>query len=306
MKNLAAVLFVAMLISPKICVGASQQRGFESLEAAESALYEVAREGRAEGLKEILGHEFVERAKSGDAFEDAFRLRQLAGRMAANTTFAAPDENSRVLEVGTEHWPLPVPLVRRAGLWYFDTETGLDEIIRRRIGENEIQAIKVARFYADAQRLYHSKDRTGKGPEYAQKFRSAAGQKDGLYWEESEAGETSPFQPVAEKMVEQGYKPGQQAGQGDPVYLGYRYRILKGQGPHAEEGERSYVGKDKRMTNGFALLAYPAKWGSSGIMSFVVNTTGVVFEKNLGPETQRAAKDIKLFDPDSSWKKVDE
>jgi hypothetical protein len=194
---------------------------------------------------------------------------------------------------------LPIPIVKQGERWHFDTAAGEQKIIDRRVGRNELNVIEVCRAYVAAQREYASKDRLGDGlHEYATKFPSSAGKHDGLYWQASANEEQSPFGPLVASARKEGYR--REPHHGPAPYHGYYFRILTRQGPHASGGAKDYIVAG-HMTRGFALLAFPAKWGDSGVMTFVVNQHGIVFQKNLGPDTARIAPAIKQFDPDLSW-----
>jgi len=208
-----------------------------------------------------------------------------------------------VLYLGNEDWPFPIPIAKTEGSWRFDSNEGREEILARRIGRNELNFIQVCQAYVDAQREYALKDWDGDGLlAYAQKFASDPGKKDGLYWDTKQGEDQSPFGPLVATAQERGYagiKPS-----GNPVpYYGYDYRILEAQGQNATGGAYDYVVKGK-MVGGFALLAYPANYGASGIMSFIVNHDGVVFQKDLGENTEDMALAIDLFDQEGTWKKV--
>jgi hypothetical protein len=207
------------------------------------------------------------------------------------------------MNLGNEDWPFAVPIVKKEGLWYFDTKQGKEEILARRIGLNELSAIKACLAYVDAQREYALKDRDGDGLlEYAQKFRSDQGKKNGLYWEVKAGEGQSPLGPFFAAAQQKGYT-GKAGGKPIP-YHGYYYRILNGQGKSAPGGAYDYMAKGN-MIGGFALVAYPAKYASSGVMTFIVNHDGVVYQKDLGKNTEKAAQAMKLFNPDSTWKKVE-
>ncbi len=187
------------------------------------------------------------------------------------------------------------------GKWRWDADAGLDEILTRQIGENELAAIEVMRAYVDAQQEYASMPRDGSGNQYARRLLSRDGRKDGLYWPASDDSDVSPFGPLIAKAQRQGYK--RTKSEGTPAYHGYDYRILHAQGPNAVGGGRDYIVNDG-MIGGFALIATPADYASSGVMTFIVNQDGDVFQKDLGPDTALRAARIKTFDPDSTWGKV--
>jgi hypothetical protein len=214
------------------------------------------------------------------------------------------NDKKMILHVGNSDWPLPIPIVKVGKNWRFDTKEGKEEILNRRIGRNEVNAIQVCLAYVDAQREYVLKDRDAdKLLEYAQKFISAKGKKDGLYWEAKEGEEQSPLGPLMAKATKEGYT-GKKSG-GKPIpYHGYYYKILKAQGKNAQGGAYDYVVKGK-MIGGFALVAYPAEYGNSGVMTFIVNHDGVLYQKDLGKDTEKIANAMKKYDADETWKKVE-
>ena len=212
-------------------------------------------------------------------------------------------EGKAILQVGKNDWPWPVPIVKQGEAWRFDTAAAQDEIIDRRIGRNELSTIQTVLAIFDSQQEYASKDRNGDGLlAYAEKFRSTPGKRDGLFWQTKAGEEQSPLGPLAAEASAQGYRKG--AGGKRQPYHGYFFRILTGQGKDAPGGGYDYLVKGK-MIGGFAVLAYPAKYGSSGIMTFMVNHDGVLYQKDLGPKTAGLAGKITRFNPDSTWKKVD-
>ena len=209
------------------------------------------------------------------------------------------------LVVGNQEWPFPIPIVKKGETWVFDTKAGNEELLNRRIGRNELNTIQTCLAIVDAQREYAMKDRdSDKLLEYAQKFWSTPGKKDGLYWEAKEGEAQSPLGPLAARAVEEGYD-GRKPGDKPMPYHGYFYRILKAQGKNAPGGAYDYVVRGK-MIGGFALVVFPAEYGASGIMTFIVNHDGVVYQKDLGKETGKIAKAMTKFDPDKTWKKVEE
>lgn len=209
-----------------------------------------------------------------------------------------------VLHVGNGDWPFPVPVVKKGDDWLFDTMAGKEEILNRRVGRNELNAIQVCLAYVDAQREYVLKDRDGdKVLEYAQRINSKAGEKNGLYWVAKEGEPQSPLGSLVAKAATEGYSGERPVGRRTP-YHGYYYRILKAQGKHAPGGEYDYMAKGK-MIGGFGLVAYPAEYGNSGIMTFIVNQDGVVYQKNLGKETEKIAAAMKTFDPDDTWRNAE-
>ena len=206
-----------------------------------------------------------------------------------------------MLVIGDNDWPFPIPLVRKDEKWSFDTKAGLDEILRRRIGRNELSAIQVSLAYVEAQNEYASLDPDGLGPRiYAERILSRPGKKDGLYWPTAEGEEPSPLGDLAAQAPPRAIGPAKQP----TPYHGYYYRILTRQGAGAPGGAYDYVVNGK-MIGGFALVAYPAQYGNSGIMTFIVNQDGTVFQKDLGERTERIGRKVETFDPDAGWQKVD-
>jgi hypothetical protein len=210
-------------------------------------------------------------------------------------------EDVAILHVGSLEWPFPIPIVKDEGLWYFDSEAGREEIIDRRVGRNELSTIQVCLAYVDAQRDYFRNDWDGDGIlEYAQRVLSSSGKKDGLYWPTQDGEELSPLGDMAAEAEAEGYDVDDPAA-GPRPYHGYFFRILKSQGEHAPGGACDYM-VGENMIGGFALVAWPAEHADSGVMTFMVNHDGKVFEKDLGPETAELVKAITSFDPDDTWK----
>jgi hypothetical protein len=248
----------------------------------------------------MLGPEGAKLIHSGDPVADRHgRTRFIAAYDEAHKLELDGDSKA-ILIVGTDQWPLPIPLVREHARWRFDTKAGADEILNRRIGRNELSVIEVCRAYVAAQREYAAK-RLGSGgsPEYAQHFMSTIGQRDGLYWPVKAGEEESPLGPLIARARAAGYRPGTPHVKPRPYY-GYYFRILTQQGQIAPGGARKYI-VNGHMTGGFALIAYPATYADSGIMTFIVNQDGIVYQKNLGPATTHIAQQITQYDPDLSW-----
>jgi hypothetical protein len=297
---IGAVLATAMASAIAAAPPPSAKR-FDSPDQAVAALAAAVRAGNGAELLAIFGPEGKPLVESGDAVADRNgRARFTASFDAAHALTTQPD--GRVtLVLGKDNWPFPIPLVKQDGAWYFDTAAGADEILNRRIGRNELAAIEVCRAYVDAQREYSSKDRNSDGiREYAQHFSSHAGKHDGLYWPVKPGEEQSPMGSLIARAHDEGYENAGLRVKREP-YHGYYYRILRRQGPHAPGGAHDYV-VDGRMIGGFALVAFPAQYGVSGVMTFVVNQDGVVHQKNLGPDTEKAARAMTEYDPDPSWK----
>lgn len=236
---------------------------------------------------------------------DRAALAHFVRETSERTHLVKDGETTVIIHYGKDDASFPIPLVKDGGGWRFDTAAGKEEILNRRIGRNELRTIAVCHAYVDAQREYASRDRGGTGVrEYAQKFRSTPGQRDGLYWEVSAKGPQSPMGPLVAMANAEGYA--HQEANAEPMpYHGYFFRILTAQGPHAPEGARSYL-VNGHMTGGFALVAYPAHYASSGIMTFIVNQLGIVFQKDLGDKTAEIAGAMPQYDPDDSWHPVED
>jgi hypothetical protein len=276
---------------------------FPSPEAAAEALAAAAATDQPAALLQVLGPAAGKLVRSGDPVADHESRANFVAAYQAGHKIAPEGENRAVLEIGSEEWPFPIPIVREANGWRFDTAAGEQEILNRRIGRNELNAIEVCRAYVDAQRDYvAARAKAGGILEYAQKFISAASQHDGLYWPTGTDEEPSPLGVLVAQARAEGYDAGRHHQQPTP-YHGYFYRILTQQGKDAPGGAYDYVANG-HMIGGFALVAFPASYGDSGVMSFIVNQDGVVFEKNLGPDTAAIARQMREFNPDPSWQKV--
>jgi hypothetical protein len=282
----------------------AKQKSFKSPEEAVKALVGAVKGDDTKELLTIFGPEGKELISSGDEVADKAGRDRFVKAYEEINKLVSENDKRVILHVGNEEWPFPLPVVKKGENWFFDTKAGKEEILNRRIGRNELNAIQVCLAYVDAQREYVLKDRDGdKLLEYAQKFVSKKGEKDGLYWEAREGEEQSPLGPLMAKAVKEGYT-GKKSGEKPSPYHGYYYKILKAQGKNAPGGEYDYMVKGK-MIGGFALVAYPAEYGNSGIMTFIVNHDGVVYEKDLGKDTEKIATAMKKFDLDRIWKKVE-
>ncbi|MDB6020194.1 MAG: hypothetical protein JWQ04_51, partial [Pedosphaera sp.] len=228
-------------------------------------------------------------------------------RLTEKAELKRESDSKEMLEIGTEGWPFPIPLVKQDGHWFFDTEAGREEILNRRIGADELGAINVCHAYVDAQREYSGKDRNNDEVlEYAQHLRSTPGTHDGLYWPvRNEHDEISPLGPLIAQAREEGYhrRTGMMTEDHPAPYHGYYFKILTRQGSHAPGGKYSYI-INGHMIGGFALVAWPAEWGNTGVMTFIVNQRGKVLQKNLGPKTANIARALTTYDPDSTWTPV--
>jgi hypothetical protein len=279
---------------------ASAQQAFTTPEDAASALASAAKSGDRKAIVTVLGPGGDDIVSSGDEVADATTRREFLAAYDAKHRIAMEGDNKAIVVIGEQDFPLPIPLIRKDGKWRFDAAAGRDEILARRIGRNELDAIQASLAYVDAQTEYAEKDRTGAGMNtYAQRIISRPGKKDGLYWPASQGEEDSPLGELVARATTQGYRAG---GERTPFH-GYYFKILTKQGPAANGGELDYVAHGK-MIGGFALVAYPAEYRNSGVMTFIVNHAGTVYQKDLGPDTAKLAERMKSFNPDQSWQKV--
>ncbi len=281
---------------------AAAQREFATAEEAVDALLTATRADDAGSLLAILGARGARLIRSGDPIADRDGRERFIAAYDQSHRLEYDGPKQAVLLVGAEDWSLPIPLVHDSGGWRFDTRAGEQQIIDRRVGRNELNVIEVCRAYVLAQREYADLQASGGGErQYAQRFLSHPGQRDGLYWPVTGEEAESPLGPLVAQARAEGYV-NEKPGGGPHPYYGYYYRILTRQGAHASGGARNYIGADGHMSGGFALLAYPAAYGDSGVMTFIVNQNGIVREKNLGPHTAKLARAIEEYDPDSSWR----
>ena len=281
----------------------TQAATFTTPEEAVSALVAAARADNVAAMQDVLGPGSAALLVSGDAVADDQARQRFVNAYDAQHTLASDVLGRMVLSVGKNDWPLPIPIVKDKGEWHFDSFQGARDLVDRRIGRNEIAAIWTALAYVDAQKLYFEMmDAEGAGA-YAQRLASTPGRHDGLYWPAAAGGPESPLEPLVDQAVDEGYPGANMSGKPVP-YQGYYFRILTGQGDNAPGGALNYVA-DNRMTKGFALIAWPAIYGASGIMTFEVNQDDVVFQKDLGPTTTALVAKMRLFDPDLSWARVD-
>jgi len=270
---------------------------------AVQALLDAAANPEAGALVKVLGPDVAEIA-SGDPVADANAIEDFFAAVEEAVNIEEDEGNADLvlLTLGEDEWPFPIPLVRDAQGWYFDTATGKEEIFNRRIGRNEISTIETMRAFVEAQDEYAAEDRNGDGiKEYARRLMSSEGARDGLYWPTKDDEPESPMGPLIADAVAEGYKPGQTIG-ANP-YHGYLFRALTAQGTSAPGGAKDYL-VDGRLTGGFALLAYPVEYGNSGVLSFLVNQSGIVYEHDLGTDTAKAAAAITVYDPGEGWTAV--
>jgi hypothetical protein len=288
----------ATLVALVFAGGALAQERFNSPDDAVAALVAAAKAGDAAALTRVLGPNSREIVSSGDPVADASARKRVVEAYDAKHQVVMEGADKAALVIGNEDWPFPIPLMRADGGWHFDTAAGREEILYRRIGRNELRTIQTALAYVDAQQEYAEKGIGGNGV-YAQRIVSRPGKKDGLYWEAQAGEEESPLGEFAADAAAEGYRPGQQR----IPYHGYYYKILTRQGPSAPGGALDYV-VHGNMIGGFALVAYPAEYQNSGVMTFLVSHRGKVYEKDLGPA--RIAGGMTAFNPDSTWQQVSE
>jgi hypothetical protein len=295
-------LFVAgaLLAANPIQAAHLQGEGFESPYAAAKGLLSAAESDDVAALVKILGPSAKAFLITSDPVADKQLRRKFveAARQRIKVAADAHNPKARTVLVGTDAWPLPIPIVQANGKWYFDPERGKQEILARRIGSNELDAIEVCRGYVEAQNEYAERDRTGSGTQhYAQTIISAPAKQDGLYWAATDQSDESPMADLIAQAFAEGYTNRHQP------YRGYYFKILTAQGPHATGGAMSYL-QNGLMTRGFALVAWPSDFGSTGMMTFIVDKSGIVYEKNLGPKTSEIARDYDAYDPDETWAPV--
>jgi hypothetical protein len=295
LASLAATILVVAMASV-----ASAQQSFHTTDEAVNALVSAVRIGDQAGILTVLGREGADIISSGDDVADAAERQRFLAAYDAKHQIIMDGDSKAIIIVGQEDFPLPIPLVRKDRMWRFDTAAGRQEILYRRIGRNELDTIQACLAYVDAQNDYAEKDRTGAGAGvYAQRIVSQPGKKDGLYWSASQGEDESPLGDLVAKATREGYRAG-----GEPTpFRGYYYKILTKQGPSAPGGVLDYIVRGK-MIGGFALVAYPAEYENSGVMTFLVNHAGVVFQKDLGPRTEQLAERMTSFNPDQTWKVV--
>jgi hypothetical protein len=294
------LLLLGLPSTPTLSGSATPQTTFKTPHEAVDAFVAAVKGGETDTLVSILGPEGQKLASSGDPVADEAARTRFATAYDEGHDLKQEGDSRAVFIVGKDDFPFPIPLVATEGAWRFDTAAGAEEILNRRIGENELAAIAVMRAYVDAQREYAEADRDGKGDQYARKVVSSEGKKDGLYWPAAAGEPDSPMGPLIADARAQGYAA--RSGHPEP-YHGYLFKILTAQGDNAAGGARDYI-VNGRMIGGFALVAAPAEYGNSGVMSFMVNHDGVVFQKDLGPDTSDLVAEMTTFNPDPTWSEV--
>jgi hypothetical protein len=295
----SGVAMALLIVVAPLAQAADVGTTFASPEDAAQALATAAGAKNREALHELFGldaDEFV----AADQVQMANDLGRFAAAFQTKHHLASRSDTEMIIEVGQDDWPFPIPLVKKDGRWYFDTNAGKDELLTRRIGRDELATLQTVRAYVEAQREYASRDRNGDEVlQYAQRFASSPGKKDGLYWPPELDGEISPLGPLVADAQREGYS---KKGSDEPVpYHGYYFKILTRQGSRAPGGKYSYI-INGRMIAGFALVSWPAQYGESGIMTFIVNQQGRVYQKDLGPQTGELAPAMEEYDLDPTWR----
>jgi hypothetical protein len=299
---MALVALTLALTGVRPSIGAqSAQQTFATPEEAVQALAAAVKANSTKAMLRVLGEDAQPLIDSGDPVADQKAGDHFLDSYEEAHSLVPGEGGHTILQVGANNWPFPIPLVRSDAGWRFDAKAGKEEILDRRIGRNELSAIQSCLAYVDAQREYYDRD-PDHAPllHYAQKLASSPGKRDGLYWDATPGEAESPLGPQFARARAEGYA---MSGKGAPFH-GYYFRILTAQGPAAAGGAYDYLAHGK-MIGGFGLVAYPAKWDNSGVMTFVVNHDGVVFQKDLGPDTAAAAKAMMIFNPDDTWKRAD-
>ena len=298
---IVAVSFAVTLLTLPVYAQVGKQKIFGSPEEAMKTFTDAVQAGDMKGLIAILGPDGEDIISSGDEVADKNIREQFVKDYQGKVDFVKEKEDRVSVIIGNDNWPFPIPIIKMAGGWVFDTKAGREEVLNRRIGRNELNTIRVCEAYVDAQREYANSDRERDGIiQYAQKIVSDPDRRNGLYWKPAEGEIPSPLGPFADHAAAEGYR---RVDDKATPYHGYYYKILRGQGKNAPGGAYSYV-INGHMVARFALVAWPAEYGVSGVMTFVVNKNGVVYEKDLGPKTEALVKAMTLYNPDRTWKRA--
>ena len=293
------VVLALCVAAPLASAGTPAQKTFASPEAGVNALVEAVKANDKMALRAILGAQSRKLISSGDDVADARSREAFVAKYSEASKIVPDADRKATLVIGDDEWPMPIPLVKTGSRWHFDARQGEKEILARRVGANELAAIQVCLAIVDAEHEYAGQARASNGgPHYAARFLSTSGKRDGLYWETQPDEASSPLGPLLAGAATEGY-PKSEPKVLAP-YHGYYYKILTSQGADAPGGAYDYFVRG-RMIGGFAVLAYPARYGASGVMSLMVNYEGVVYEKNLGRETKALAAGMTTFNPDASW-----
>ena len=298
-QSAAGAILLAACVAGPAAGQQSGQKTFPSPEEAARALYAAAQSNDTKALLELLGPDGKEVVSSGDEAEDNRNRANFAKRYQEMSRLVKEPDGSVCLYIGERNWPYPIPLVNKGNQWYFDTNAGKKEILFRRVGWNEISAIHICEQLVAAQKDFAKQNNN----EYAEKIFSDQGKHDGLYWKAGDNEPQSPIGPLIAWAVAQ--DNANNSGGAPAPYRGYYFRVLTEQGKNASGGVKSYI-VDGRMTGGFAFIAYPAEYRSSGVMTFIVGEDGVVYEKDLGKKTETVAKSMKEYNPSPGWEKAEE
>jgi hypothetical protein len=325
-RSSARVALSAALLLGLVACRNESPRTFAKPEQAIEALSAALAKNDPKGVETLFGPDSLSAVQSGDQVADQQDAERVVALIGEGVTWQDLDDHTKVASFGKDPWPFPFPLVSEKGRWRFDLESGEDELYSRRIGRNEISTLATLHAYVDAQREYWRARPMGDPPTFARRLQSSEGTHDGLYWPTAEGEEPSPLGELVAQAELEGYQlkepapaPATPSASGDSsassapsgdddgddevsqAYHGYHYRILEGQGEHASGGARSYVDDQGRMTSGFAAVAWPASYGNSGIMTLMVNQYGIVFQKDLGDDTEKLARAMTVYDPDDTW-----
>lgn len=302
LARLAAVAIFATCSANVALAQQPRQKTFSACEEASSALFAAVQKDDRTALLDILGPASAEIISSGDEAEDQNNRQQFVEKYQEMHRLVREADGTTTLYIGAENWPTPIPLVHKQNRWYFDTVASRNEILVRRIGKNELDTVAVCRELVDAQNEYHSEPRDGDGvKQYAPRFHSDDGKHNGLYWKITDGESVSPVGPLLTLASGEDYA--KETSRPQPFH-GYYYRILKSQGKRAPGGAKNYVVHGK-MTGGFAFVAYPAEYRSSGVMTFIVSQDGIVYQKDLGQGTVVLARRMTQYAPDATWRKAD-
>jgi hypothetical protein len=298
-KLAAVTILLTACFAPRATAQQHGQKTFPSAEAASHALVAALKTNDEKALLEILGRDGKQIISSGDEAEDAETRANFVRRFQQMHRLVDEPNATTTLYIGAENWPTPIPLVKTGNAWYFDTDAGKQEILFRRIGENEMSTIRVCEELVAAEKEYHS----AQHDEFARKIYSDEGQHNGLYWKTAEGETPSPIGPLLAMAVVD--SDGKSREGAEAPFRGYFFHLLTRQGPNGPGGAKDYISGGK-MTGGFAFVAYPAEYGSSGVMTFIVNESGEVYQKDLGKKTETLAKSMKEYNLDPKWQKADE
>lgn len=304
-RLLSALALALLCVASPLTLAADAPQSYPTPEAAVDALVAAAKSDDAKtALLDVLGPQAEQLVSSGDDVADAAARRRFVMQYNAAHNLVADGADRYTLEVGSDGWPMPIPIVKSAAGWSFDVDSGIDELVYRRIGRNELGAIETCRGIVQAELDYAAAGHDGQPAGiYAQKLVSDAGTHNGLYWPTQPDEPASPIGPFIAEAAAQGYVTGP-GSDGPKPYHGYIYRLLTAQGAAASGGAKSYL-LDGRLSGGFAVIAYPVEYQSSGVQTFMANQDGVIYQKDLGPDTVEIAAKIDAFDPDPSWTRAD-